>query len=59
MEMNKNKKEYIKPVIARVELDSSITLVMMTVGNPDPRGGTKKSPSQDPFSSPFDNKPFG
>ena len=57
--MNKTKKEYIKPAIVRVELDSSITLVMMTVGNPDPRLGSKKSPSKDPFSSPFDNKPFG
>lgn len=57
--MNKTKKEYIKPAIVRVELDSSITLVMMTVGNPDPRGDSKRPPAQDPFSSPFDNKPFG
>jgi hypothetical protein len=54
-----NKRHYIKPLIGKVELDSSITLVMMTVNNPDPRGDTKKSPSSDPFSSPFDSKPFG
>ena len=59
IEMNNTKRKYIKPAIERVELDSSITLVMMTVGNPDPRTGTKKSPASDPFSSPFDNKSFG
>jgi hypothetical protein len=59
MEMNNKKREYSRPVIKEIELDSSITLVMMTVSNPDPRGDTKKSPSSDPFSSPFDSKPFG
>jgi hypothetical protein len=53
------KQNYTKPEIKRIELDSSISLVMMTVGNPDPRGDTKKSPASDPFSSPFDSKPFG
>ena len=57
--MNKPKQKYSKPVVNRIELDNSISLVMMTVGNPDPRGDTKSSPASDPFSSPFDDKPFG
>lgn len=57
--MKRERSKYIRPVITVIELDSSITLVMMTVGNPDPRGGTPKSPSQDPFGSPFNDKPFG
>ncbi|MCA1758105.1 MAG: hypothetical protein LC649_11675 [Bacteroidales bacterium] len=57
--MKRRRSKYIRPAITRIDLDSSITLVMMTVGNPDPRGDTRKSPSQDPFSSPFDSKPFG
>ncbi|MFN2378905.1 MAG: hypothetical protein ABR519_01685 [Bacteroidales bacterium] len=57
--MKRRRSKYIRPAITRIDLDSSITLVMMTVGNPDPRGDTRKSPSKDPFSSPFDSKPFG
>lgn len=57
--MKRGQREYIKPSVIRIELDNSISLVMMTVGNPDPRGDVKKSPSSDPFSSPFDDKPFG
>lgn len=59
MAMKRGRSKYIRPEITRIDLDSSITLVMMTVGNPDPRGDTRKSPSQDPFSSPFNDKPFG
>jgi hypothetical protein len=56
------KKEYIKPEITRIALDNSISLVMMTEGppNPDPgggRGGSKKG-TDDPFKSPFGDKPF-
>ena len=56
--MDHRKKEYIKPKILRIELDNSISLVMMTTipVNPDPRSGKK---GDDPFSSPFDDKPFG
>ena len=56
--MDHRKKEYIKPKILRIELDNSISLVMMTTipVNPDPRSGSKKG---DPFTSPFDDKPFG
>lgn len=59
MAMKRAKSRYIRPELKRIELDSSITLVMMTVNNPDPRGDTRKSPSQDPFGSPFNDKPFG
>ena len=53
------RKKYTKPEVSRVELDNTISLVMMTEipPNPDPRGDTKKG--KDPFSSPFDDKPFG
>ena len=54
------KKPYIKPKLTKVDLDSSISLVMMsaqTPANPKPRGGS--SPSSEPFSSPFGDKPFG
>jgi len=57
--MTSEKKTYKKPQISRIELDVSISLVMMTVNNPDPRSGTKSDPKSDPFSSPFDDKPFG
>jgi hypothetical protein len=54
------KKEYIKPEITRIALDNSISLVMMTEAPPnpgDPRGGGSKG-SDDPFKSPFGDKPF-
>ena len=57
--MTRKKRTYHKPGINRVELDRSISLVMMTVGNPDPRSGTKGDPKPDSFESPFNNKPFG
>jgi len=55
------KKTYNKPAIKRIELDNSISLVMMTTTppNPDPRSGTKGDPKSDPFESPFGDKPFG
>jgi hypothetical protein len=54
------KRVYIKPVINRIKLDYSISLVMMTVAppNPPPRGGGGKGGSS-PFQSPFGDKPFG
>ena len=55
-----HKKQYIKPEVTRVALDNSISLVMMTntPPNPPPRGGGKKG-GDDPFQSPFGDKPFG
>jgi hypothetical protein len=53
------KKQYIKPEIILVNLDNSITLMM--VSNPGPRGGVNPSPSkgtETPFASPFGDKPF-
>jgi hypothetical protein len=55
------KKRYIKPVVARVLLDYTITLQMGSPPvNPNPRGGgTKGNDSSQPFQSPFGDKPFG
>jgi len=54
------KKSYIKPEIVKVDLDYSISLVMMTFTppNPPPRGGGGKG-NNTPFQSPFGDKPFG
>lgn len=55
------KKIYKRPVVTRVPLDGTISLVMMTAGPkpPMPRGAVERDES--PFSSPgtFDEKPFG
>lgn len=56
--MNK-KKSYIKPLVTLIDLDQTITLMM--VSDPDPRtGGSKGSQkgSDEPFKSPFGDKPF-
>jgi hypothetical protein len=55
-----NKRPYITPEITRVILDNSISLVMMTTTppNPPPRGGGSKG-ADEPFGSPFGDKPFG
>ena len=52
------KKRYIKPEINCINLDNSISLVMMTPNPPPPRGGSKKG-NDTPFQSPFGDKPFG
>jgi hypothetical protein len=54
------RKKYIKPQINLIILDNSITLMM--VSNPPPLETGKKSGSKgsdDPFKSPFGDKPFG
>ena len=52
------KRTYKKPVILRIKIDRSISLIMMTGPiNPDPRGGGKKG-ADEPFKSPFGDKPF-
>ena len=53
-------KIYIKPVIEKIEIDHSISLIMMTgPTNPDPRGDAGKGSEQpDSFKSPFGDKPF-
>ena len=54
------KKKYIPPVVEKVDLDNSISFVMMTPNPPPPRGGGKKgNDSSQPFQSPFGDKPFG
>lgn len=56
------KKQYLKPQVARIALDNSISLVMMTdwVPNPPPReGGLDSKGMEEPaFESPFGDKPF-
>jgi hypothetical protein len=51
------KKKYITPIVKKIILDNSISLVMMTPVNPPPRGGGKKG-ADEPFQSPFGDKPF-
>jgi hypothetical protein len=59
-----SRRTYSKPRVERVIIDNSISLVMMTLipGDPPPRGGGGKggssSPDQNPFASPFQDKPF-
>jgi hypothetical protein len=57
--MRKEKRRYVRPAVIRIELDYSISLVMMTAAPPPPPrrrlGDTKP---EDPFSSPFSDKPF-
>lgn len=55
------KKQYKKPEITRFILDNSISLVMMSDAPgppPGPRGGGSKG-KDEPFQSPFGDKPFG
>ena len=58
------KESYSKPEITKIILDNSISLVMMTVGppNPPPRPGKPKKDGSkgidSPFQSPFGDKPF-
>ena len=57
------KRKYERPELARIILDRTISLVMMTAGsppgNPHPRGGTGGKGNDAPFQSPFGDKPFG
>jgi hypothetical protein len=58
--MNKEKRRYVRPAVIRIELDYSISLVMMTSAPPPPppRRGIGDSKPNDPFASPFSDKPF-
>jgi hypothetical protein len=52
------KRKYIKPTISRILLDNTITLQMQSQpGNPPPRSGGSKG-NDEPFKSPFGDKPF-
>ena len=54
------RKIYVKPEMIVINLDKSITIMMLS--NPGPRGGSSPSPSKGtdtPFQSPFGDKPFG
>jgi hypothetical protein len=55
------RKQYSKPEVVRIVLDNSISLVMMSGPidpPPPPLGGSKKG-NNEPFQSPFGDKPFG
>jgi hypothetical protein len=54
------RKIYTKPIVTRIEIDKSISLVMMSApSNPPPRGGgSKGNNDSQPFQSPFGDKPF-
>lgn len=56
----KLKSQYKRPVVIKVDLDYTISLVMMTTTPPNPpprpRGSGEKGDS--PFASPFSERPF-
>ena len=53
------KKNYIKPEIEKILLDNTISLQMQSpVKDPTPLGVGNNSPGNDPFASPFRDKPF-
>jgi hypothetical protein len=58
--MKGEKRRYVRPAVIRIELDYSISLVMMTSAPPPPppRRRLGDSKPDDPFSSPFSDKPF-
>jgi len=58
--MGSEKRKYVRPTLIRIELDYSISLVMMTAAppNPPPRGRKGDTKPEDPFASPFSDKPF-
>jgi len=52
-----NKKPYTKPIVKKTDLDYSISLQMQSSPlDPPERGDTKGT--DEPFSSPFGDKPF-
>ena len=53
-----SKKSYIRPEVIRIVLDNSISLVMMSGPVDPPPIGTGKKDSDEPFKSPFGDKPF-
>jgi hypothetical protein len=54
-----NKKQYTKPIITKIELDYSISLQMQSgVPHDPPPLGVERN-STEPFTTPFNEKPFG
>jgi len=53
------KKPYIKPILEKIVLDHTISLQMQSLppSDPPPRDGAKKG-NDEPFQSPFGDKPF-
>lgn len=54
-----SKKSYTRPKVSRIVLDNSISLVMMSGPIDPPPLGTDKKGTNEPFQSPFGDKPFG
>lgn len=55
-----DKKIYTKPEVQRIDLDNTITLQMQSVPPADPPIRTDGSKGKnEPFTSPFGDKPFG
>jgi hypothetical protein len=54
------KKRYARPEINMIQLDNSISLVMMSgpIDPPPPPFGSNQKGNSDPFASPFGDKPF-
>jgi hypothetical protein len=52
------KKPYIKPSVNLVILDRSITLMMVSNGPPRGGGAGGNKGNNEPFESPFRDKPF-
>ena len=53
------KRQYLKPEVVRIILDRTVSLMMQSPPpNPDPRGGGSKKGADQPFQSPFGDKPF-
>jgi hypothetical protein len=54
------KKKYVSPEVNIIQLDNSISLVMMSgpIDPPPPPFGSNKKGNKDPFASPFGDKPF-
>jgi hypothetical protein len=58
--MRGKKRRYVRPAVIRIELDNSVSLVMMTSAPPHPPGRRRGGDSQpdSPVSSPVSDMPF-
>ncbi len=54
----KRRRRYVRPEVIRIELDNTISLVMMTTAPPHPPRRSGDSRPDNPFASPFSNRPF-
>ena len=52
------KRQYIKPEIEKIVLDSNISLMMDSTDPPALPAANDNNKGSDPFASPFGDKPF-